>query len=476
MSHLLRYLLTLTLCIGPLSAVLAQKDSVFRAGAATANVTPPLGTLIVGGWAPLPADEVHDELLARALVLDDGQTQLAIAIVDNVGIPREVFEAAHQQVTETTGIPKHCQLFASTHTHSAGSARSDNAMVAEEQLSDYQQFLANRIADAVRIAHKRLAPARIGWGSVEEPSELFNRRWYVAEDSERRNPFGGIDQVRMNPSSSSTLIRPAGPVDPEVSFVSVQTAEGQPLCVLGNYSLHYVGGVPARVISADYFAVFADTIGQLLEAKQATPTFVGMLSNGTSGDVNNINFSNRGPSLPPFEKMQQVGEKVAQRVADALPAVKYHDWVELQAASSELELAVRHPDEKLLAYVRKVAAKPQDEKPYQSHEKTYADRVQQLAKSPEKIKVPLQVLRIGDLGIAAIPFEVFTEIGLDIKEHCPLNDCFTIELAGGSYGYLPTPAQHELGGYETWMGTNKVEVTASDKIRDRILQLFSQVK
>lgn len=448
---------------------------VFRAGAATTNITPPLGELIVGGWSPLPADEVHDELHARALVLDDGENQLAIVVVDSVGVAREVFEAAHARVTETTGIPRNCQLFAATHTHSATSSRGDNALVAGD-LGSYQTFLATRIADAVRIAHKRLTPARIGWGSVEEPSELFNRRWFVVEENERRNPFGGIDQVRMNPGGNATLIRPAGPIDPELSFLSVQTVAGQPLCVLGNYSLHYVGGVPARVISADYFAVFADQLGKLLGTEDQSPEFVGMMSNGTSGDVNNINFSHRGPSLKSFEKMQAVGYKLAQRVHAALPGVTYHDWVKLRGAWADLELEVRRPDEKLLAYIQEVQAKPEGEKPYHTHELTYAQRVQQLAQSPARVSVPLQVLGIGDLGIAAIPFEVFTETGLELKTACPLADCFTIELAGGSYGYLPTPAQHELGGYETWMGTNKVEKLASDKIRDQLLKLFAEIK
>jgi hypothetical protein len=49
-------------------------------------------------------------------------------------------------------------------------------------------------------------------------------------------------------------------------------------------------------------------------------------------------------------------------------------------------------------------------------------------------------------------------------------------LANGSYGYLPTPEQHQLGGYETWMGTNKVEKEASQKIVTEILKLFNQVK
>jgi hypothetical protein len=88
----------------------------------------------------------------------------------------------------------------------------------------------------------------------------------------------------------------------------------------------------------------------------------------------------------------------------------------------------------------------------------------------------LQAVRIGGLGIAAIPFEAFTETGLEIKARSPFPDTFTIELANGAYGYLPTPAQHALGGYETWLGTNRVQEDASTLITERLLELLRQVK
>jgi hypothetical protein len=104
-----------------------------------------------------------------------------------------------------------------------------------------------------------------------------------------------MDQVQMNPGvGNPDLVEPAGPTDPQVSFLSVQSTQGRPIAVLGNYSLHYVGGVPRGHISADYFAMFADRIQELLQADRQDPPFVGVMSNGTSGDVNNINF--RGPS------------------------------------------------------------------------------------------------------------------------------------------------------------------------------------
>jgi neutral ceramidase len=72
---------------------------------------------------------------------------------------------------------------------------------------------------------------------------------------------------------------------------------------------------------------------------------------------------------------------------------------------------------------------------------------------PPHCKVPMQegVHRIGDLAIAAMPFEVFAEIGLELKQHSPIHPLMNISIANGSHGYLPTTKQHRLGGYETWI-------------------------
>jgi neutral ceramidase len=139
-------------------------------------------------------------------------------------------------------------------------------------------------------------------------------------------------------------------------------------------------------------------------------------------------------------------------------------------------LAVRHPTEEQVEFARKILAKPEDAKPEYPHERAYAQRVLQLHETPGEVSVPLQAFRIGELGIAAIPFEVFTETGLAIKRESPFSQTFTIELANGSYGYLPTPRHHALGGYETWLGTNRVEVEASNKIEREVLGLLRGLK
>src|SRR2546426_10414867 len=94
------------------------------------------------------------------------------------------------------------------------------------------------------------------------------------------NPFGGIDEVKMNPPAGSPdLLEPAGPTDPDVFIISVQTVDGRPLALLANYSLHYVGGTGRGEISADYFGMFAERIQQMLGAEKSDPPFVGIMSN-----------------------------------------------------------------------------------------------------------------------------------------------------------------------------------------------------
>ena len=92
----------------------------------------------------------------------------------------------------------------------------------------------------------------------------------------------------------------------------------------------------------------------------------------------------------------------------------------------------------------------------------------------DEITIPLQTIRIGELGIAAISFEVFVEMGLDIQDQTPFADAFTIELANDQQWYLPTPEQYQLGGYETWMGTCNVQPDASERIKQAILEMMNQ--
>jgi hypothetical protein len=281
----------------------------------------------------------------------------------------------------------------------------------------------------------------------------------------------------MNPPvGSPDLVEPAGPTDPEVAVVSVQSRNGRPLALLANYSLHYVGDTGPGHVSADYFGLFAARVADLLGAERLEPPFVGILSNGTSGDINNIDFRGGRERLPAYGRMRLVADAVAREAVRVASEAEYHDWVPLAAQETKLDLGVRLPSAADVARAREILARAGDG-PLEGLAAIYARETLLLAEYPEQVRVPLQALRIGDVGIAAIPCEVFVEIGLELKAKSPLKPTFTIELANGYNGYLPTPEQHALGGYETWRARSSyLEADAAPKIVREILDLLEQAK
>jgi neutral ceramidase len=473
--------LTAGLLIGCLCASLAAaQDGSSRqllAGAATSNITPPLGELIVGGWTPIPAVHVHDELEARCLVLDDGDIRLAIVIADNLGIPRGVVDEARRLAQEHAGIPPERILIASTHTHSATGAYGPDRYDPSAPLDEYQGFLARRIADGIRRAVNNLEPARIGWGRGSLPEQVFNRRWFMKPGAHLDNPFGGTDRVRMNPPMGSPdLLEPAGPTDPEIAFLSVTSLEGRPIALLANYSLHYVGGVPNGHVSADYFGFFSRRMAHLLQAERHDPPFVAMLSNGTSGDINNIDFRGGQKRLAAYGRIELVANQVAAEVFRTLQELEYQEWVPLRMVQQELTLETRRPSSDLLDWAQKTLSQSDDPAASHPRARIYADRIRRMRDLPPQIDIPLQALRIGGLAMTTIPFEVFVEIGLELKARSPFPATFVVSLANGAYGYLPTVRHHELGGYETWLGTNVVDVQAAPKIVEALLEMLTRLE
>ena len=461
----------------PHSAIAGDPAKVFRAGAYAMDITPETFPISVnGGMRDRQAKQAHDRLHARCLVLDDGRTRIAFAICDSCMIPREVFDAAKKMASAKTGIPTDHMLMSATHTHtaptSAGVFQSDPDM-------RYRKFLARKIAAGIERAAAQLQPARIGWGVGKNPRQVHVRRWFMKPGTVLTDPFGRkTDKVKMNPPRGhATLDRPAGPIDPDVSLLAVETKDGRPLALLANYSLHYVGSVPGYSLSADYYGEFARQISKRLGvADSKTPEFVGIMSNGTSGNINNINFRlAHTPRRKPFEQIRIVAADVAGTAFAAYRKITFHDWVPIAMRETQIDLGVRRPSPADVAAAKVTLAKA-GKPPYRTMAGVYARETLLMARYPRTVRVKLQAIRLGDLGIVSSPCETFTETGLAIKKQSPFKQTFTIELANGYNGYLPTPEQHGFGGYETWRARSSyLAVDAEPKIRRTLLRLLRDV-
>ena len=465
-------ILLLSLAFASLS--LAAEPASLRAGAAAVDITPTQFPMnMPGGFSANMAEKAHDPFHARALVLDDGQTTLAMVVVDILGAGPDVLNEAKALAAAKTGMSVDKMLISSTHTHSGPSVNTRS----EAAAAYYKKFVEG-IAESIIQAHAALKPATVGAAAHPLPDEVFNRRWYLKPGKMPLNPFGRLDTVKMNPGTSPDVIdRPAGPTDPDITILSVQDAKRKQVAVFANYSLHYVGGAPRGQMSADYFGEFARLMPSRVRGDE---NFVAMMSNGTSGDINNIPFGVTRPPREPFEQIRLVAAKAADTAWLAHRKIdKHRADARLGMLQREITLKYRRPSTQDVAEAKAVlAVKDKDAiEKLPRLAQNYARSVVNAAERPEEtITVTIQAIRIGDFAVCGIPFETFVEIGLDLKKRSPFPQTMVIGLANGRHGYLPTLEQHKLGGYETWLGTNQVQEDTSVILTNNLLEMLAELK
>jgi len=458
------------LAVGPRCGSLSAAEpgaaqGAFRAGAAEVDISPTeFPAVVSGGFLERTADGLLDPLHARALVLDDGTTRLAIVVVDTLLMPRDLIDRAKAMAHQATGIPTDRMLVAATHTHSAPSVVGALGTGVDER---YAPRLPGWIAEAIGRAAANLAPAQVGWAVVDDFEHTNCRRWICRPDRIGTDPFGGQTvRAMMHPGyQNPNYVGPAGPKDPGLSVLAVRSPDGRPIALLANYSMHYYG---AGAVSADYYGRFCAAIAERVGPQR--PPFVAMMSQGTSGDLHWMDYSR--PADPPG--IDRYAQEVADVAFAAYQTIEYRDWVALAMAETTLTLSRRVPDAERLAWARAIIAKMEGPKPKDRPE-VYA--LEQVILHEEPVRaLKLQAVRVGELGMAAMPCEVYGITGLKIKAQSPLQPTFNFELANGAEGYIPPPEQHVLGGYTTWPARSAgLEVEAEPKIVEAVLGLLERV-
>lgn len=457
----------------------AQDDGL-KAGAAAVDITPTVTPFqLRSGKSEL----VHDPLHVRAVAFENGQGRAVVALIDAIGTGREDTDEAKRVAAEATGWKPEQMMIGATHAHSTpkGGDTSPGRIA-------YDKLRRDGMAQALIQAIQAVQPAEVGFASDEEPSEVYNRRWYLKPGTMDPNPLGGLDQVRTN-APRQNLVKPAGPTDPEVPVIYVRTSRGKPIGLIANYALHYVGGIPkvteenGRVVgmaSADYFGEFARIMPYRIGGYNPPKDFVAFITNGASGDINNIDFHQTRPPREPFEQCRIVARKTADAAWRAIKKIEKYDRQPLIATlQREVALEYRRPSEKEIEMALKMLERPSKERnEINSRASSVSTRAMEYSgpDRPEPMKVLIQAFRIGDQAVVSLPFEVFVEIGLEIKEKSPFPHTMIVEQANGSHGYLPTPEQHELGGYETWIGVARFQKEASEILTKNLLEMLAELR
>ncbi|MEO5997698.1 MAG: hypothetical protein ABIN89_13245 [Chitinophagaceae bacterium] len=455
-------------------------ELALRAGAAKVDISPPLGTIINGDFITHYAKYVHDSLYAKAVVLQNEHIQIAIVVVDICVMTKDFLDEIKTEISIKTSIELNNILISSTHTHFAGSVAPLLLVAAD---LPYRQLLPGLILKAVQQAQENCMPAKIAFGVIDVPEHVVCRRYFMKEAYAAYNPVsGGFDKVKTNPfGDESMIVKRVSQVDTGLNYLAIRALDNQWISVLANYSMHYVGDCKPGTITADYFGVFARHIASKLNAGD---DFVGIMSNGTSGEASIWDFIDRDRyPKGDFEKSGLIGKDLAEKVFQSVKDVTWEQNPLLSVHYEEVKVGIRKPSSDELKAAIKTVSETDFEncKIYddlgvmkEDLQKLYAREQVLLNEYPDTILFPVQTIKIGTGIIGGLGGEFFAETGLWLKEKAG-NKYFTICMANGYIGYVPPKHEIELGGYETWRCRSSfLELKAENSIRDKLWEMIQR--
>ena len=406
---------------------LAAGDGELSAGFASADITPEIGASIPGGFRPNPSKGVRDPLYAVACVVTDGVAPIALVGIDELFIGKETVAAARARIQKATGIPGASVLVAASHTHTGGPVLS---CLGNEGDAAYEEKVAAGIAKAVEDAWTARKPVEIGIGLGREDSISYNRRFLMKDGKEITHPG------KPGSKFHDQIVRPAGPIDPDVGVLAARAPGGAVQGVVVNFACHctVVGG---NLFSADYVAYLRKN----LKAAYG-PNVEVVFLNGACGDITQVDNMAPSKDFGP-EHAAMMGEKLA---AEAVRTISRMTWLKSltnAVATETVPVRIRpEPD-------------PAAEKPAfglgEGPDEVYLAERKKVAEERERQPVlpcEVQGLRIGPLGIATNGSEYFAEYALRLKAASPTRYTWFVELANEYIGYVPTAQAFVGGGYE----------------------------
>lgn len=409
-----------------------------RAGAAAVRITPDQPTPLAGYYNTRLATNTHDELHAKAIVLEQGGKKAALVVCDLISLPRSVVAQAREMISRTTGVPGANVMISATHTHTgpvldSGSKRQFVDGGAAQVVRDYTAQLPAKIAEAVRRAEAALETARVSVGHEHEEHLAFNRRFHMRDGT-----------VGWNPGKMNTnIVRAAGPIDPDVAVVLFESPRRAPIASYVNFAMH-----PDTVGGLEYSADYAFTLARLLGDYYGT-NMVTVFANGACGDINHIDVKWAGPQKGHTEAAR-LGTVLAGNVFKAYTRLEPLKPSALRVRSEMVKLDVPElkPDETEAA--RAMIARIGTTNAPKFLEQVHAFKVLDVAdRAGRPLEVEVQVIVLGEnVAWVSLPGEVFVELGMAIKNRSPFEHTMIAELANGSIGYIPTRRGFDEGNYE----------------------------
>ncbi len=416
-----------------------------RAGFAQIDLTPPLGTNIIGWLSMARAERVRDPLHARVAIVDDGLAPIAFVQLDLLSIRWTTVEAIRRRAA-AVGLDPARVLVAATHTH-AGPAVAWTGEVPRDDA--YVAWLVDQVGRALRQASAALAPAELGCGQAFQFGVAHNRRIIQRDGTVRTHGrFDHPDALCFE-----------GPVDPAVTVLAARAPGGPLLGALVNYTCHPTHHGRDGTISAGWPGELAARLRD--QGCPVTLTF-----NGAAG---NQHFSNPWPGGPTLS-LEAIGATLAADAAQVIGSLTWREQVRLGARRRTIALPYREPTPEQVAGTVRGAQRFVDPGVYDRGMPALLERIRQRGTQPAEV----QVLSLDEWDWVGLPAEYFCELGLQIKERAHPRRAVVVGYANGMVGYVAHRAAYDRGGYETtFISSSRVAPGAGEQLADCAVELLT---
>jgi len=408
---------------------------------------------------------ILDPLHIKAIVFRQGEEQFALVECDVMSVNREITSSIREEASKKTGIPFNNICIAATHTHMAAVYKD----------------LQTSVIIAIDKAQSSLKPVHFKSALGQQFNVSFNRRYFMKDGSVVFNP------MFLNPD----IVRPAGPIDPEVGvFMFYDNETNKPLASITNFALHLdivkeygavyqeSGQGSRNSVSADY-PYWIETFLR----EDFGNDFNSVFLTGCCGNINHWDFSKPGPQSGHSTKSREVGDSLYNSIRKALKgAVDETPLLTSRCMTVEVPLQSYTADE--LAWAKGISESSLSGKSEEPNErKQFLDNVrrtkilwleQKKQKGIVSMKFDIQVIRLScNSVIVALPGEMFVEFGLTLKNLSPFDNTMVVELANDDISYIPNKKAFVQGAYE--VEDSKLMRGGGEMLIEAALQLLKEL-
>lgn len=458
-----------------------------KAGFTKLVITPELGTLMAGHPGTKSAEKIRDDLYVRAAVIGKGAEFMVFASLDVLFVEAESVQYIKEAVAGRVNIKPENIFISATHTHSGPMT---TGLFGKEQESGYIGHMHAQTIQAITQAMYSMEECSMGFGQADAKGLAFNARFIMDSGRIETHPF----------KFDKGIVRPEGPVDDSLSFLYFYNMKEELMGGIINYANH------PQIMERQNTSFSADFPGEMERciSRELKRDAVILFLNGTCGNICPVNAMDASQYEVGEEWLTYMGAQLAKKASCILVNRNTMRSNELKCISEEVELTIReipedvakqasdflkhhNEEDKLLVSNYGVEEEGTEYLSLEEYLKTNEWLVQQytdillLKKIRDKSstdRVMLSVLELSGIAVVLLPFEVFVEYGLEIKERSPYKYTLVAELTNGSFGYIPTEkAFQREGGYETiTLRSSRYEKTSGGIIVDKIISMLEKLQ